>query len=247
MDITATTGDGMTENIEQMKALYEAMSKAQGEMSAAKKDRTNPHMKYAYATLASVIDAVREPFANNGLSHMSFVRSAPIDGAGWDVSVTVRIAHAGGAHIESEMSAPLGDSKGLTHIQAAGVLITYMRRYLMMALCGVAPDDDDDGASAPPVQKPAAPRPTPPGADAFRLKALAEISAAKSPKELDDASLALSKGVVENFPDASHPARAELRAAIQAKRKELTPPVDASVTDDIPLMGSGVKAPATEA
>lgn len=236
----------MTEKTEAMHPLYSALAKAQGEMAAAKKDRTNPHMKYAYATLASVIDAVREPFSANGLSHMSFVRSAPVEGAGWDVSVTVRIAHASGAYVESEMSAPLGDSKGLTHIQSAGVLITYMRRYLMMALCGVAPDDDDDGASAPAIQKPAAPRPTPPGADAFRVKALAEISAAKSTKELDDVSLALSKGVIENFPDTNHPARPELRAAIQAKRKELTPPVDPAVTDDIPLMGSGVKPATTE-
>ena len=241
----------MTENMEAMKALYEAMSQAQGEMSAAKKDRTNPHMKYAYATLASVIDAVREPFAHNNLSHMSFVRSAPVEGSGWDVSVTVRIAHASGAYVESEMSAPLGDSKGLTHIQSAGVLITYMRRYLMMALCGVAPDDDDDGASAPAVQKAypyaaAAQRIPSAGAEAFRAKALLEISAAKSPKELDDVSLALSKGVIETFPDPNHPARPELRAAIQAKRKELTPPVDPAVTDDIPLMGSGVKPATTE-
>jgi hypothetical protein len=223
-----------------MKALYSALSKAQGDMGSAKKDRTNPHLKYAYATLASIIDAVREPFSKNGLSHMSFVSSHPVEGSTWDISVTLRIAHVDGGVLESTLTAPMPDSKGLSHVQTAGLVITYLRRYLMMAMCGVAPDDDDDGASAPPVQKAPVAQPRASNPE-FLARALSVIAAATTSSELDAAALSLSKEVVATFPDPSHPSRLEIKAAVGAKKKSFEPPVDAAAADDIPVMGSGVK------
>ena len=45
-----------------------ALSKAQAKITGAVKDSTNPHFKSHFATLASVMDAIREPFAENELS-----------------------------------------------------------------------------------------------------------------------------------------------------------------------------------
>jgi hypothetical protein len=54
--------------------LAEAMSKAQAEMGGAVKDSSNPFFKSSYADLTSVIKAIKEPFANNGLSFVQFNR-----------------------------------------------------------------------------------------------------------------------------------------------------------------------------
>ena len=52
---------------EALNEIFDALSKAQGEMEGAKKDSTNPHFKSKYADLESVVDACRIPFAKHGL------------------------------------------------------------------------------------------------------------------------------------------------------------------------------------
>src|SRR6478736_6476225 len=54
--------------------LMTALAKAQGEVKGAKKDSENPHFKSSYADLASVWDAIREPFAKHGLAIMQWPR-----------------------------------------------------------------------------------------------------------------------------------------------------------------------------
>jgi hypothetical protein len=56
------TSDGINE-------IATALAKAQGEMGSATKDAENPFFKSKYADLASVVRAVKEPFAKNGLSY----------------------------------------------------------------------------------------------------------------------------------------------------------------------------------
>ena len=51
-----------------MKQIASALVKAQKEFGPALKSSTNPHFKSHFATLASVMDAIREPFAENGLA-----------------------------------------------------------------------------------------------------------------------------------------------------------------------------------
>ena len=53
---------------ESIKELATALCKAQSEMKFAVKDAANPFFKSRYADLASVIEAVKLPFANNGIS-----------------------------------------------------------------------------------------------------------------------------------------------------------------------------------
>ena len=134
-----------------------ALAAAQGEMTAASKDATNPHFKSRYATLASVWDAIRGPLSNHGLS-VSQVLESPENGVG--VAVRTMLLHTSGQWIASRYVMPIGDK--LTP-QAIGSAITYARRYALSAIVGIAPDDDDDGnaASVTPARH-EAPTPPPP-------------------------------------------------------------------------------------
>ena len=138
--------------------LAKALATAQGEMTAASKDATNPHFKSRYATLASVWDAIRGPLSRNGLS-VSQVLETPETGPG--VIVRTLLIHASGQWIGSRYVMPIADK--LTP-QAMGSAITYARRYALSAIVGIAPDDDDDGNAAsvtPARQAPPSPAPKP--------------------------------------------------------------------------------------
>ena len=142
---------------EQIGELAAALAAAQGEMTAASKDATNPHFKSRYATLASVWDAIRGPLSQHGLS-VSQVLESPENGVG--VAVRTMLLHSSGQWIASRYVMPIGDK--LTP-QAIGSAITYARRYALSAIVGIAPDDDDDGnaASVTPARQ-EAPTPPPP-------------------------------------------------------------------------------------
>lgn len=115
--------------------LFTALAKAQGAMEDALKDATNAHFKSKYATLAGVRDAVRKPLADNGLS---VIQLPSTDGN--RVTVRTILAHESGESIETEMSLTVS---GSNPAHAMGSAITYMRRFSLMAITGVAADDDD--------------------------------------------------------------------------------------------------------
>lgn len=125
---------------EQINDLIAALAKAQGEMGHAGKDAANPHFRSKFASLASVIDAVRVPFAKNGLA---FFHSVSAEGS--TVKVACTIAHSSGQWISSEFSAQAQDAKP----QSIGSCISYGKRYGLQALAGIASaDEDDDGEQA---------------------------------------------------------------------------------------------------
>ncbi len=123
-----------TESIEKLAA---ALAKAQGEIGSAAKNAENPHFRSKYADLASVVEAIREPFALNGLAYQQPYRN--IDG---QLSIVTRIIHASGQWVEDD-GVPLLLSK--QDMQGIGSASTYARRYGLMAAAGVAPAEDDDG------------------------------------------------------------------------------------------------------
>ena len=125
---------------EQINELAAALAKAQGQMAGAKKDSDNPFFKSKYADLASVVEAIRGPFAEHGLSYIQ----APIPTEGDWVQVETILLHASGQWITSIVDVPV--SKG--DAQGYGSALTYARRYGLSAIAGVAPEDDDGNAAA---------------------------------------------------------------------------------------------------
>jgi hypothetical protein len=121
-------------------ALAAALAKAQSDIQPAAKDKTNPAFRSRYADLASVWDACRAPLTKAGLS----VVQLPVDVGEDRAGLRTLLLHSSGEWIETLVSARLtkADAQGL------GSALTYLRRYSLSALVGVAPDDDDGNAAA---------------------------------------------------------------------------------------------------
>ena len=116
-----------------------ALSKAQGGMMGAKKDSENPFFKSKYADLASVWDVCRKPLSENGLSVVQTTSMPSLD----RVALETTLLHISGQWIQSTYPVkPVKDDP-----QGLGAALTYARRYGLMAMIGIAPEDDD-GESA---------------------------------------------------------------------------------------------------
>ena len=121
-----------------IKDLAAALNKAQDQMSGALKDSKNPFFKSSYADLSSVVAAVKEPFADNGLSYSQF----PVFEDG-KVGVETILMHTSGQWLCGVLLLPMTKQDP----QAAGSAITYARRYALQSIAGV-PSEDDDGNKA---------------------------------------------------------------------------------------------------
>jgi hypothetical protein len=123
---------------ESIAALAAALCKAQSEMGGAAKSADNPFFKSKYADLSSVVQAVKQPFADNGLSYVQFPISTQSA-----IGVVTRLMHESGEWMEQDYYLPLQKLDP----QAAGSAITYARRYSLQAVAGI-PAEDDDGESS---------------------------------------------------------------------------------------------------
>ena len=129
----------MSEQSETIGKLAEALAKAQSRMGNALKDAKNPHFQSRFATLASVREACGEHLAAEGISVLQPVVTRAEDGA---VGVRTVLAHSSGEWISStawckpERPGP----------QALGSVISYLRRYSLAAMVGIAQEDDDGNA-----------------------------------------------------------------------------------------------------
>lgn len=116
-----------------------AMAKAQGEIEAASKDKTNPAFRSKYADLTSVWAAIRPALTKNGIS----VTQWPVHSEDGRVHLVTRVAHAG-EWIRCDFSLPTLKNDAHGH----GSAVTYLRRFALSAAIGVVADDDDDGNAA---------------------------------------------------------------------------------------------------
>ena len=118
--------------------LFAALAKAQNAVENAHKGSLNPHFKNRYADLAEVLNTVRPVFSECGLS---IVQETSFDGS--LVSVTTALCHEKGGYITAIASCVPAKADA----QGVGAATTYLRRYSLAAVTGVA-QEDDDGQSA---------------------------------------------------------------------------------------------------
>lgn len=130
--------------------LFAALAKAQATITSPPRNRevevkgqTKSGKEYRYtfkyATLDCIIDHVRGSLSENGLW---FIQSlAQQDGR---YKLVTHLVHASGQYVRSETPLMVDG----TGSQAFGSALTYMRRYSLTALLGVASDEDDDGNGA---------------------------------------------------------------------------------------------------
>ena len=121
-----------------------ALAAAQGEMSAAKRDGKNSHYGNRYTTLDSLLDAAKPALSKHGISVIQASGAEGVDHKDADIigAVTTRLVHKSGEWIESTLRVPLADR--LTY-QEVGKALTYLRRYSLAGLVGIAGEVDDDG------------------------------------------------------------------------------------------------------
>lgn len=129
--------------------LAAALVHAQADMPNVPKETMGQvgNQKRSYADLATVTETVRPILAKHGLAYVQ----APSDAGPGFVAVTTRLLHESGQWIEDTLSMPYGNGGA----QAVGSACTYGRRYSLMAMLGLAPEDDDGAAASVPARKPA--------------------------------------------------------------------------------------------
>jgi len=115
-------------------ALSKALSIAQGKIENASKNAANPHFKSKYADLAEVLNTIRPVFSECGLSYIQF--PSYCDGI---AHVDTLLMHESGEWISNTSSAPVTKQDA----QGVGSTTTYLRRYSLAAMAGIAQEDDD--------------------------------------------------------------------------------------------------------
>lgn len=149
----------------QVNELATALCKAQAQMRAAPKSKSNPHFKSRYADLDACWDAAREALTTHGLSVVQGVSAQ-----GKAVTVTTMLMHTSGQWLASDLTLEADKATA----QSVGSAITYARRYAFSAMVGITSDEDDDGnAAVPPPPPKGAPvyEPEPPVEIPFAPKA----------------------------------------------------------------------------
>lgn len=149
----------LTEALAAAQAAFPTIAKAHTAEVRGKEGK--PGYTYAYADLADVLAGVRPVLAAHGLA---IAQTIEREGNG-NVLVT-ELRHVGGGRLRSELN--LGQSTNAP--QQFGSALTYLRRYALVTLAGVAAEQDLDAAD---VDPPASSRPAPPPAPAPALPAWA--------------------------------------------------------------------------
>ena len=129
---------------EAKKAYHVAMTAFKANPPMILKDKTVSYNEtsYKHASLYAVAKSINDGLSKHGLS------------ASWKtaqsgaVSVTCKITHIMGHSEETTLSAAADSSGSKNSIQAIGSTITYLERYSLLALTGLAAFDDDDGVAS---------------------------------------------------------------------------------------------------
>lgn len=134
--------------------LHKAYTKAYAELQNVQKNADNSFFSSTYATLDAVLNAVKPVFEKHGLAvYQAPGRMSELNGT-LVVTVVSALIHSSGQQITVESQAPIlpqvnkkTGEKEYTP-QAVGSAITYLRRYALAAIAGIAQTDDDGNAGS---------------------------------------------------------------------------------------------------
>lgn len=122
-------------------ALCRSLVQAISELEDVKADSKNPFHKNNYASLSAHLKAIKPVFSKHGLA----IVQCPI-GNSDSVGVRTIVIHADGGSLETDCLIKQDDKMDG---QKAGSIISYLRRYSIASVAGVATDDDDGQAATP--------------------------------------------------------------------------------------------------
>lgn len=122
-----------------IKEIAIAMCEVQASMEAANKSSDNPFFNSKYADLSEVLRCIKGVLPSKNLSFMQM----PSFESGV-VSVETIVMHSSGEWISSTSSSPVSKQNP----QGVGDAITYLRRYSLAAIFGLAQKDDDGNSNS---------------------------------------------------------------------------------------------------
>lgn len=149
-----------------MSDAIKALVSAQKAMGKVLKNASNPHLQKKYADLGSVLDACFPALHDNGFAIMQ-----PCGKDQEGAFVETVLAHESGQSFASRVYLVIGKQD----MQGVGSAITYARRYGLLGMAGLAPEDDDGEATkapkreTPPPKQEAPKQPATPAQIADRL------------------------------------------------------------------------------
>lgn len=181
---------------EQIDQIGTALAKAQAKMTHAAFDAVNPAFKSKYATLASIVDAIRPALSANGICYVQSIANGE-DG----IYAVTRLIHASGQWLELFGPIVPVDKR---NAHGSGSATTYAKRFGLAAAVGIAADADDDGNAA------ADSAPTHPEYERY-LSAIDDADAAA----LNDIATELARSTLPA------PLKSKLRAAFSARKHTL--------------------------
>lgn len=126
------------EKNESRKAFDEAVANAKAELKPVARTATG-HNSKKYADFAAIASAVDPIITKHGLSYR--FRSDQGD----RISVTCILSHRAGHSETTTLSGPPDASGSKNAIQAIGSTLTYLQRYSLVQMLGLAAAEDDDG------------------------------------------------------------------------------------------------------
>lgn len=127
---------------EKLDQLGIALAKAQGEMTSADLNKSNPYFKSSYADITSIVSASRPYLSKYGLSVMQNIYEQT-DGTSWLITMLLHGESDQWITSRKRIVPPKND------IQSYSSYVTYIKRISYASLIGVVSgDDDDDGEAA---------------------------------------------------------------------------------------------------
>jgi hypothetical protein len=117
--------------------LYIAIGNVHAETKDIVADDFNPHFKNKFASLSAHLSYLKPLFHKHGLTVIQLPTSEFHDNG---IGIKTIIAHKNGTSIESSCIVPVGEQ---ATGQQAGAILTYLRRYCLASIGGLATTDDD--------------------------------------------------------------------------------------------------------
>jgi hypothetical protein len=182
----------MIKQSESITKLAIALAKFQANCPTIEKKKDNPFFKSKYAALDDIINAIRKPLSNVGLS---FVQIPNEDG------LTTVLMHESGEFIQGAM--PI-TAKKENDPQAYGSAITYARRYSLASVLGLAVGDEDDDGNAANIPQGEKKHPKKKVTDDQLTRALLKIDLGEYTFEELEANFSLTKKQAESVEKAKN-------------------------------------------
>lgn len=128
-----------------------ALASFQSEVPTIEKGKTagTGNFSYKYADIADVLTGIRSTLSKNGLSVSQSAENEIVTENNSSINyivVTTMVMHKSGQWLRSSLRGDLRANQGkMSNMQAIGSITTYLRRYSIASMLGIATDEDVDG------------------------------------------------------------------------------------------------------